>query len=75
MAPSTESPTVAPIVCQHCGSNAHCVKRVPDSLGKPVEFRMFQCPDCGERSYFNHGPESSDKEIQAIAERLFDQTN
>lgn len=61
---------VPSIVCQTCGNNATCIKRVADTLGKPVEFRVFHCEACGTRSYFNEGPGVSDHEIQKIAERL-----
>ena len=51
----TASPlrSVAPVVCTVCGSNAHCIRRVPDSNGRRIEYRAFDCAVCHRRSYLN----------------------
>jgi hypothetical protein len=51
----TASPlrSVAPVICSVCGSNAHCIRRVPDSHGRSIEYRAFECAVCHRRSYLN----------------------
>lgn len=51
----TASPlrSVAPVMCSVCGSDAHCIRRVPDAHGRPIEYRAFECAVCHRRSYIN----------------------
>ncbi len=63
----TASPlrSVAPIICAVCGSNAHCIRRVPDSHGRQIEYRAFECAVCHRRSYINASLAPNDNAISA----------
>lgn len=67
---SSESRSVAPIVCIECGNNAHCMRRSPHNLGPTYEYQAFECISCHRRWYRTVGPASSDQDIQRYAEQM-----
>ena len=73
----TASPfrSVAPVVCAVCGSDAHCIRRVPDSQGRRIEYRAFECAVCHRRSYVNAALAPNDNDIEKEVERLIRLTN
>lgn len=75
--------SVAPVICAVCGSNAHCIRRVPDAHGRRIEYRAFECSVCHRRSYLNASlaPAASAasvlnaNDIEKEVERLIRRTN
>ncbi len=60
------APFVPSIICDQCGQNMHCMRRVP---GKQGEIRTFECA-CGNFVLSEAGAGESDEAIQREAERL-----
>ena len=65
-----DSRIVAPIICTDCGNNAHCIRRTPDSTGRPYEYQAFECVECRRRSVRTVGTSLSDEEVEATAEKI-----
>jgi hypothetical protein len=58
---------IPPIVCTTCGSNMHCIRRVP---GKAGELHTFECI-CGNVATREPKSQESDAAIQeAVEERI-----
>jgi hypothetical protein len=60
------SRAVAPIVCDECGNNMHCVRRTPDGDG---ERQRFHCVACNQETERTVGLQESDAAVQQEAEK------